>query len=222
MFKHHAKNIYSQNGEDGILEEIIKLLGIPNSPDSWCVEFGAWDAKYLSNTFNLVTQGWSSVMIEGDPGKFEALGQTAKDFNNMHIIQAYVSQYDTEDNSLDKLLKLTPIPNSFEVLSIDVDSYDSDIWETLRDYSAKVVVIEINGSVPPGVYWRHNDTPFGCLSLGTTFSEMLNIAKEKNYTLACQPGNCIFVRNDLLPLLNMPPDLIESPELLFAKEFLID
>jgi hypothetical protein len=222
MFKQYAKDIYSQNGEDGIIEEILKLLAIKNSADSWCVEFGAWDGKHLSNTFNLVTQGWSSVMIEGDSAKFESLTQTAKDFQNMHIIKAYVSQYDTEDNSLDKLLKTTPIPNSFELLSIDVDSYDSDIWETLSDYSAKVVVIEINGTVPPGVYWRHKDTPVDSLSIGTTFSEMLNIAKEKEYTLVSQPGNCIFVRNDLLSLLNMPQDLIESPELLFAKEFLIN
>jgi len=222
MFNQYAKNVYSQNGEDGILEEILKLLGIQNSADSWCVEFGAWDGKHLSNTFNLVTQGWSSVMIEGDSERFQSLIQTAKEFHNMHIIEAYVSQYNTENNSLDKLLSTTPIPNNFELLSIDVDSYDSDIWETLQNYSAKVVVIEINGSVPPGIYWRHKDTPIDSISIGTTFSEMLNIAKQKNYTLVCQPGNCIFVKNDLLPLLNMPPDLIESPELLFAKEFLID
>ena len=222
MFNQYAKNVYSQNGEDGILEEILKLLGIQNSADSWCVEFGAWDGKHLSNTFNLVTQGWSSVMIEGDSERFQSLIQTAKQFHNMHIIEAYVSQYNTENNSLDKLLSTTPIPNNFELLSIDVDSYDSDIWETLQNYSAKVVVIEINGSVPPGIYWRHKDTPIDSVSIGTTFSEMLNIAKQKNYTLVCQPGNCIFVKNDLLPLLNMPPDLIESPELLFAKEFLLD
>ena len=222
MFNQYAKNVYSQNGEDGILEEILKLLGIQNSADSWCVEFGAWDGKHLSNTFNLVTQGWSSVMIEGDSGRFQSLIQTSEEFDNMHIIEAYVSQYNTENNSLDKLLSTTPIPNNFELLSIDVDSYDSDIWETLQNYSPKVVVIEINGSVPPGIYWRHKDTPIDSVSIGTTFSEMLNIAKQKNYTLVCQPGNCIFVKNDLLPLLNMPPDLIESPELLFAKEFLID
>ena len=222
MFNQYAKNVYSQNGEDGILEEILKLLGIQNSADSWCVEFGAWDGKHLSNTFNLVTQGWSSVMIEGDSGRFQSLIQTSEEFDNMHIIEAYVSQYNTENNSLDKLLSTTPIPNNFELLSIDVDSYDSDIWDTLQNYSAKVVVIEINGSVPPGIYWRHKDTPIDSVSIGTTFSEMLNIAKQKNYTLVCQPGNCIFVKNDLLPLLNMPPDLIESPELLFAKEFLID
>ena len=222
MFNQYAKNVYSQNGEDGILEEILKLLGIQNSADSWCVEFGAWDGKHLSNTFNLVTQGWSSVMIEGDSGRFQSLIQTSEEFDNMHIIEAYVSQYNTENNSLDKLLSTTPIPNNFELLSIDVDSYDSDIWDTLQNYSAKVVVIEINGSGPPGIYWRHKDTPIDSVSIGTTFSEMLNIAKQKNYTLVCQPGNCIFVKNDLLPLLNMPPDLIESPELLFAKEFLID
>ena len=215
MFKQYARNVYSQHGEDGILEEIFKRLDIKDSGESWCVEFGAWDGKHLSNTFNLVNKGWSSVMIEGDPEKYKPLIETAKEFKNMYTIEAYVSQYDTGDKSLDKLLKTTPIPNNFEFLSVDVDSYDSDIWETLRDYSAKVVIIEVNSTVGPGVYWRHEDPPPGSISRGTTFSEMLNVAKAKGYTLVCHTGNCIFVRNDVAPLLQMPANLIQSPELLF-------
>ena len=34
----HAKNIYSQSGEDGILAAILGTIGIT---DKWCVEFGA-------------------------------------------------------------------------------------------------------------------------------------------------------------------------------------
>ena len=52
MFINFKKNIYSQNGEDGILEEILKKLNIKKN--GWCCEFGAWDGKHGSNTFNLV------------------------------------------------------------------------------------------------------------------------------------------------------------------------
>ena len=49
------KNNYSQNGEDGIIKEIIKRLKLDKNPNNnWCVEFGAWDGIYLSNTYNLV------------------------------------------------------------------------------------------------------------------------------------------------------------------------
>ena len=30
-------NIYSQNGEDGVIEEILKRLGISNDNKKWCV-----------------------------------------------------------------------------------------------------------------------------------------------------------------------------------------
>ena len=47
------KKIYSQFGEDGILEEILKRLGEQNI-DKWCVEFGARDGISDSNTYNLI------------------------------------------------------------------------------------------------------------------------------------------------------------------------
>ena len=50
--KDYKYNLYSQNGEDGVIEEINKRLDLDTKSDSrWCVEFGAWDGIYLSNTF---------------------------------------------------------------------------------------------------------------------------------------------------------------------------
>ena len=73
----YGNNVYSQNGEDGILAYILDCLKIENEC-SWCVEFGAWDGKHLSNTFNLVTKGWNSVYIEGDSQRFNDLLETTK------------------------------------------------------------------------------------------------------------------------------------------------
>lgn len=43
----HKKNVHSQSGEDGVIGAILDLLP---ERDRWCVEFGAWDGKLLSNT----------------------------------------------------------------------------------------------------------------------------------------------------------------------------
>ena len=210
-FNKFRKNIYSQNGEDGIIEEILKRLKIGD--DSWCVEFGAGNGMHLSNTFNLVKKGWNAVYIEGDGKRFEDLLGTSQEYKKIVPVHAYVSHEESSESSLDNLLKKSPIIKDYELLSIDVDSYDLDIWESAIKYSPKIVIIEINSLVPPGILWRHTaSTP------GNTFSATLNVAKNKGYTVVCHTGNLIFVRNDLLSQLDMDDRFVLYPELLFTFE----
>ena len=61
----YRENKYSQFGEDGIIQEICYRQGIKVG---WFVEFGAWDGKHLSNTYNLlankVGKGFLSSAIQ--------------------------------------------------------------------------------------------------------------------------------------------------------------
>jgi hypothetical protein len=67
----HARNVHSQEGEDGIIEHLLSLLP---ERDHWCVEFGAWDGVYLSNTFHLIeSKGYHAVLIEGSSERYETL-----------------------------------------------------------------------------------------------------------------------------------------------------
>lgn len=211
MFKQFIHDVHSQNGEDGIIGNILTRL--PTSTlTKWAVEFGTLDGKIYSNTLNLVKQGWHSVMIEGDPAQTEALHNTAKEFPTIIPIIAFVARTAEEENSLFNLLKTTDVPEDFDVLSIDIDTYDSDVWESFVGYNPKIVVIEINSGTPVGVHHRHVE---GVIPGGTSFSEMLNVGTNKGYTLVCHTGNCIFVRNDLISHLGMPQNLLDNPNSLF-------
>ena len=61
----YERTVFSQHGEDGVLERIFEL--IPPTT-SYAVEFGGGDGVTLSNVRNLIVNaGWSALMIEGNP-----------------------------------------------------------------------------------------------------------------------------------------------------------
>ena len=176
MFNKFRKNIFSQNGEDGVLEEVLKKINI--SRDGWCCEFGAWDGKVGSNTFNLVKNyNFKAVYIESDKKKFKDLEKTQKKYPNIFAINKVIEKNVNSSNSLERVLENTEIPLDFEILSIDIDSYDLDVWETLEKYRPKIVVIEVNSSIKPGIIQRHNES-----NQGNSFSATVNVGKKKNYT----------------------------------------
>src|SRR5258706_395189 len=134
----------SQNGECGIIEEIFKVLEINQG---WVVEFGAWDGKYNSNSYHfLQDKKFNGVLIEGDPQKFQVLIENFKGEKNIHPVNAFVGW--SGELSLDNILSKTPIPKEFELLSVDVDGTDYHIWEGLKEYTPKLIVIEFNPTIP--------------------------------------------------------------------------
>lgn len=209
-FNKYQSNVYSQNGEDGVIAELQRRLGIDDTGENWCVEFGAWDGMHLSNTFSLVERGWHAVYIEGDATRFNDLLDTGRRYPRIVPVHAFVARFSHEEQSLDAILGRTRIPAEFALLSIDIDSYDADVWESLTHYRPKIVVIEINSSIPPGIIWRHSArTP------GNTFSATCHVAGHKGYTLVCHTGNLVFVRDDLVERLGIDQRYIDYPELLF-------
>lgn len=210
------KNVYSENGEDGILEEIFRLLSPAMKEEKWCVEFGAWDGKYSSNTFNLINSGWNGVYIEGDKNRFKSLLKTCKNYKKITPICAYVDYKKDSENNLKFLLNKTIIPSDYDLLSIDIDSFDLEVWATY-DGRPKVVVIEIDSSIEPGIVQWHDDQKLQ----GNSFSAALECAEKKGYSLACHCGNMIFVRKDLLNLLDLDELDLFFPERLFVSNWII-
>ena len=120
----HCRNVYSQFGEDGILEKILELL--PET-DHWCVEFGAWDGRHTSNTCRLTEScNYSAVLIEAREERANELQARYEGNSRIHAINRFVG-YSAGDK-LDTILEATPIPKNFDVLSIDIDGNDYHVW----------------------------------------------------------------------------------------------
>jgi hypothetical protein len=64
--KHHRKKIYSQCGEEGFIEFILKNIGVENG--GYLIEFGAGDGVSLSNSHYFIKEkGFVSSLYDGDP-----------------------------------------------------------------------------------------------------------------------------------------------------------
>lgn len=202
-------NVYSQNGEDGVIRELIRQLGIVRV--GTCVEFGAWDGVKFSNTFNLVENyGWNALYIEGDRDKFHSLLDTAARFPRITPCNAWVDFEHDSETSLDNLLLKNNIQTNFDLLSIDIDSYDLEVWQGMKHFLPTIVVIEVNSEIPLGIRQTHLES-----GRGSSFTSMLEVGQNKGYSLVCHTGNMIFVKSEYIPILDIDERLLRNPELLF-------
>ena len=201
----HAKDVYTQTGEDGILEKILETL--PNT-DQWCVEFGAWDGKHLCNSRNLIlNNNYNAVMIEGSASKAKELAQTYKDHPRVIPMNTFVGY--TKDDNLDTLLADTDIPLDFDFLSIDVDGNDYHIWKAMGKYKPKIVCIEYNPTMATGVHFVQEAAP--TVMRGSSPSAINQLAKEKGYALVCVTDlNLIFVRNEYFELFEIQDNTLQT------------
>tara|TARA_Y100000310_G_scaffold342088_1_gene443724 strand:+ start:122 stop:1279 length:1158 start_codon:yes stop_codon:yes gene_type:complete len=87
-----------------------------------------------------------------------------------------------------------------DLLSIDIDGNDYHVWKAFRKHTAKCVVIEYTAAFPPHI--DHVVTPGESMTTGSSMLALVNLGKEKGYTLvAVTKCNLVFVRNDLIELL---------------------
>ncbi len=198
MASDFQSNTFSQGGEDGVIEKVLCTL--PRR-DRWCVEFGAWDGSYLSNTRNLIEHhGYSAVEIEGNPKKFRALQKNYATNKNVIGINAFVG-FQASDR-LDRVLESSPVPVDFDFLSIDIDGNDYHVWKATRIYIPKVVCIEFNPTIHTDVDFVQNADPE--INQGASLSALVRLGKEKGYELICVLAfNAIFVRKEFFGLFDI-------------------
>jgi len=200
-----AANVNSQTGEDGIIEKVLESISDNNR---WCVEFGAWDGRYLSNTYNLIAnRGYSAVLVEGDRKKFRQLQKNFRANEKVIPIHAFVGfeEYD----GLDSLLRATDIPVDFDLLSIDIDGNDYHVWAAVKQYRPKVVVIEYNPTIPnPVEFVQPRDMR---VSHGSSILSLDKLAKQKGYELvAATRLNAVFVDAKYFALFGIQDNSVDA------------
>ncbi|MEM7791423.1 MAG: hypothetical protein AAF546_08480 [Verrucomicrobiota bacterium] len=203
---HAARDVYSQNGEDGILEKLFGIIGVENK---WCVEFGAWDGVSLSNTCRLLREfEWSGVLIEGNKAKCKKAIENYSENKNVHVLNRIV-KLDHGDGTIDEILSSLPIPTEFDFISIDVDGIDYHVWESISKYRPRVVCVEYNPLIPNDVVFIQ-DRDLN-VNQGASLAALVELGKKKGYELAAVTAcNGVFVQSNLFPMLGIRNNSIDA------------
>jgi hypothetical protein len=194
----HEFQAFSQFGEDGIIAEIFRRIGISNR---YFVEFGVEDGNETNSTY-LLYQGWSGLWIEGNKKCKESIERSFSNLiknDRLKVIQNFITA-----GNIESLFEQASVPSNFDLLSIDIDRNDYHIWKAIINYKPRVVIIEYNSIFRPGtdfiVEYNEKATWDKTSNFGASLESYCKLAAEKGYKLiACLFAgvNAFFVRDDL-------------------------
>jgi hypothetical protein len=207
----HGYRCFSQNEEDGVLQEIFRRIGTTNRT---FVEFGV-EGGLENNTLALLFAGWRGLWIESDPAHHASIVKRLRDAQAPFALLVEHS-FVTAEN-IERLLERAEIPEAPDLLSIDIDGNDYWVWKAIERVRPRVVVIEYNASlgptarrvVPyePGARWD------GSVCFGASLAALEELGRKKGYALVnCDLTgvNAFFVREDCLGDRFLPPYSAEA------------
>lgn len=177
------KKIYSQNGEDGILEFIFDAIGTTNK---FFVEIGV-EENFECNTKLLQEKGWDGIMIDGNA-------------NSPLIKKEFVTAENIND-----ILKKYSVPSSFDLFSLDVDYNTYWVWKAIDNFHPRVLVIEYNATISIDKSLAVKYVPLGKWDgtnyFGASLLALNKFGNSKGYTLVgCDSMgvNAFFIKNEFV------------------------
>ena len=189
----------SQNGEDGLLKFIFDKIGTTNK---YYIEFGAGDGTWLSNAYYFrVMENWNGLLLEGNEKEVKKGKRDNKELN-LHC------EMITHTN-INSLFQKYNVPKHFDLLSLDIDSFDYWVWKGLTEYNPNVVIIETNNGLPnniPLILSLNGSPSIQQWKFGANLLAMYDLAKEKGYEFVTTVRwNAVFVKKNLFHKLNIEP-----------------
>ena len=191
-----ALNIYSQYGEDGLVSALMEKIEPTNR---YCVDVGAHDGLFFSNTRNLIEQGWTALLVEANEQGYKNLVSNSQEYIDSGQVKTVNCKADvmSPDRTLDELLDEAGAPEEPDYMSIDIDGQEWYVWNSMLKYWPKVMMVEVQtypnedkGRVPV----RDTEENQQC-----GLSQLVHLAQSKGYcTVARTYSNAIFIRYDFL------------------------
>lgn len=200
LAKHFLSSLTNDPSFGGEYDHLRMLATKLNITKGCVVDVAAADGVDQSCTLGFFKDpNWNGLAVEMDPLKFARLSFLHTNFPNAKLARSRVTPLNIAD-----LLKGFEIPSDFDILNLDIDSYDLDVLDAMikSGFRPKIISMEINEKIPPPLYFNVNFTPthvwqtdhfFGC-----SLTAAAHVVRPHGYILeSLQYNNAVFVRADL-------------------------
>ena len=191
--------IFSQQDEDGIIDEIFKRIGCNSKK---FVEIGLETGKEC-NTTNLLFQNWSGLWIESNKNHEKTIKQNFSKFLETSLKLHFQKLVPSNVNEI--LLKYFESNEEIDLLSIDIGFHTYHVLEGINVINPRVIVTEYNAKYGPLIDWKVDYDPDANWDntdyYGASLFAFEKMLKKKNYFLVgCNVtgANAFFVRKDQL------------------------
>lgn len=192
--------VFSQNGEDGIIQFLIQNTEIKNKI---FVEFGVETYKEANTKFLLLNNGWSGLIIDGDKDAMEKIASS--DLYWKYDLKS-IGNFITKDN-INEIIKSAGIEGEIGLLSVDIDGNDYWVFENIDCVNPQILIMEYNSmfgdthkiSVPYDENFVRSQKHYSNLYYGASIAALCDIANKKGYDLVGSNSfgnNLFFIRHD--------------------------
>jgi hypothetical protein len=200
--KDYEFRVFSQWGEDGILQHLISVVEIR---EKTFIEFGVEDFLESNCRFLLMKDNWTGFVLDGSAANIRRLKESYFFWKyELSALDAFI----TTEN-INELLKMSGFGEDLGILSIDLDGNDYHVLDAISNFRPRILVCEYNAVFGPT---RRIAVPYDAdfvrarkhhsnLYYGASLGAIVYLAKKKGYSFVgtnSAGNNAFFVRNDLL------------------------
>lgn len=191
--------VYSQFGEDGILQHLVTHVPISNKS---FVEFGVEDFTEANCRYLCEVEPWKGLVLDSDPELEKKIkSQALSFFRELNALTTFV----TAEN-INQLLQKQGFIGNIGILSLDIDGNDYWVWKAITVAQPRIVVVEYNSiygpdkavAVPYDPTFSRQTAHTSWLYCGASLAALVHLGAKKGYSFVgsnSAGNNAFFVSN---------------------------
>ena len=199
--------IFSQNGEDGIIDYLLFSLGITIPK---FIEIGIGDYQESNTRYLFETTNSKGLIVDCIKNlKAEVLKNTKLWRGDLKIIEDFVNS-----ENINKILEENSFNKEIDLFSLDIDGIDYWVLKKIPNNFSKIIVAEYNSNfghefeitVPNIKKFNRTKYHYSNLCFGASLKAIINLLEKKNYTFIgtnISKLNAFFISNNELNKINL-------------------